>query len=82
MLPPMSSEDGFGFASFLFAIVAIYFLYVGFGSTTGIDGTANFELMHLQAANIAIGIGAAIVSAILAVGAAIISALRRLNSPA
>lgn len=67
-------------ASAFFALVAAYFFYSAATLPTSIeiDGEqiANFELMHAQSLNMAEGIGAAIISAILAAGAAIVSALR------
>lgn len=71
--------------SAIFAIVAAYFIYSGFALETSVvteGGTvANLELMHIQATNIALGIGSAIVSAILAVGSAIVTAIRRASQP-
>jgi hypothetical protein len=70
---------GLGGTSVLFAIAAAFFLYSGLSMPTTIhDGTsevANLQLMHTQSLNIAIAIGAAIVSAILAVGSAIVGAI-------
>jgi hypothetical protein len=62
----------------VFGVVAAYFLFVGItldtAVSTGDGGTvANLQLMHVQAMNIGIGIGAAVISAIFAVGAAIIT---------
>ena len=71
--------------SFLFALVAGWFLYAGLSAgvtvATEAGEIANLQLMHVQATNIAIGIGASVVSAILAVGAAIVSAIGRDPSP-
>lgn len=77
----MSSETTLAGTSFVFALVAGWFLYVGMSlevTVTTAEGTvANLQLMHMQATNIAIAIGAAIVSAILAVGSAVVAAIRR-----
>lgn len=65
----------------IFAIIAAWFIYVGVSAgvtvTTEAGEVANLQLMHVQATNIQIGIGAAIVSAILLIGSAIIGAIRR-----
>jgi hypothetical protein len=57
-------------------MVAAYFLYSASIVPTSIDSTANLELMHIQSVQFAIGIGAAVISAVLAVGAAIVGAIR------
>jgi hypothetical protein len=62
----------------VFGVVAAYFLYVGITLATSVptgDGgsVANLQLMHAQAMNIGIGIGAAVIAAIFATGAAIVS---------
>ena len=71
---------GLSVGSGLFAIVAAYFLYSGFSTPTTItvegNDIANLQLMHIQMLNISIGIGAAVVSAILATGAAIVGAIK------
>jgi glycerol kinase len=64
--------------SFVFALVAGYFLFSGFtldtSVSTGDGGTvANLQLMHVQAMKIGLGVGAAIVASIFATGAAIVS---------
>lgn len=59
--------------AFVFTLVAGYFLYVGVTLDTSIEGTANLQLMHVQAMNIGIGVGAAIIASIFAVGAALSS---------
>jgi hypothetical protein len=64
--------------SFIFALVAGYFLYVGLALDTSVstdDGGAvsNIQLMHVQAMEIELGIGAAIIASIFATGAAIVS---------
>jgi hypothetical protein len=69
-------QSGLSGISVLFAIAAAYFLWSGFSLDTSIDGTANLQLMHIQAMNFATGIGAAIVSAILAIGASIVGAIK------
>lgn len=65
----------------IFAIIAAWFLYAGFSADVTVITEAgpmvNAQLMHIQATNIAIGIGAAVVSALLLVGAAIVGAIRR-----
>ena len=64
--------------AFVFALVAGYFLYSGFSLetsvSTGDGGTvANLQLMHVQAMQMGLGIGAAVIASIFAVGAAIVS---------
>ena len=70
-----------GIASMAFALIAIYFVVsAGLISTTvqtDAGPVANLELMHAQSLNMAEGIGAAVISAILAIGAAIVAALQR-----
>jgi uncharacterized membrane protein YfcA len=68
-------QSGLGILSALFAIVCVYFLWSGFSLETTIDDTANLQLMHSQSLNFATGIGAGIISAILAIGAAIVGAI-------
>ena len=81
----MDSETSLAAGSVIFALVAGWFVYVGVAAETTIayEGqiVANAQLMHIQTTNIAIGIGAAIVSAILLIGSAIIGAIRRASSP-
>lgn len=76
----MDSETSLAFGSVIFALIAGWFVYAGVSAETTIvyDGQtiANAQLMHIQATNIAVGIGSAIVSAILAIGAAIVGAIR------
>lgn len=71
--------------SFIFALVAGWFLYIGFVADVSVPtdsgDVANLQLMHVQATNIAVGIGAALVSAVLAVGSAIVAAIHRAASP-
>lgn len=73
------------FLAAIFAIIAAWFFYVGFSADvtviTEAGPVANAQLMHIQATNIAIGIGAAVVTAILLVGAAIVGAIRRAAAP-
>lgn len=64
--------------AFIFSAVAGYFLFEGFTLDTSVgtgDGgsVANLQLMHVQAMQIGLGIGAAVVAAIFAVGAAIVA---------
>jgi hypothetical protein len=64
--------------AFIFAAAAAYFLYSGLTLETSVaDGAggsvANIQLMHVQAMQVGLGIGAAIVASIFAVGAAIVS---------
>lgn len=64
--------------AFIFAAVAAYFLYSGMMLDTSVsagDGSsvANLQLMHVQAMQIGLGTGAAIVASIFAVGAAIVA---------
>lgn len=77
----MSAESLLAVGSALFAIVAGWFLYVGLSMNvvvaTDAGEVANLQLMHIQASNTSIGIGAAIVSAVLATGSAIVTALRK-----
>lgn len=77
----MDSDTSLAFGSVIFAMVAGWFLYAGWtlevAVTTEAGEVANLQLMHIQAVNFAIGIGAAIVSAILAVGSAIVAAIGR-----
>lgn len=77
----MDSGASLAFGSVIFALVAAWFLFVGISADVAViteaGEIANLQLMHTQTSNIAIGIGSAIVSAILAVGAAIVSALSR-----
>lgn len=68
-------QASLGFTAALFAIASAYFLYSGFTLETAIDGTANLQLMHIQSMNFATGIGAGIISAVLAVGGAIVGAI-------
>jgi hypothetical protein len=68
------------FAS-LFTVIGGYFLYVGITLNTAVsapDGSsvANLQLMHAQAMNIGIGIGAAVIASIFAVGAALVNERR------
>lgn len=64
----------------LFAIVAGYFLFLGFSAETTVayDGQviANAQPMHYQLVHILIGVGSALISAVLFAGAAIIAAIR------
>jgi hypothetical protein len=77
----MDSETTLGLGSFIFTAVAAWFIYVGVSAdvtvATEAGEMANLQLMHIQATNIAIGIGSAVVAAILAVGAAIVGAIGR-----
>lgn len=68
-------HSGLATTSAIFAIAAAYFLWSGFTLATDIDGTANLQLMHIQSMNFATGIGAAVVSAVLAVGSAIVGTI-------
>lgn len=70
----------------VFAIVAGYFIHAAYSieitvrsveAPPGFDGIANLQAMHLQGADLAIGIGAAIVASVFTVGAAIVAALDR-----
>lgn len=76
----MDSETSLGFGSVIFALVAAWFVFAGVSAETTViyegQTVANAQLMHVQATNIAIGIGSAVVAAILAVGAAIVGAIR------
>ena len=69
-----------GLGSIMFGLIAAYFISSAIQTPTSIYSgggyVANLELMHMQSLNMAQGIGAAIVSAILVVGAAIVSAIR------
>lgn len=71
----MSTRFNFNFVGALFTVAAGYFLFVGLTLQTTIgsggETVANLQLMHIQAMDIAIGIGAAIVAAIFVVGAAL-----------
>lgn len=77
----MGTETLLALGSAIFALVAGWFLYAGLSAdvlvATEVGLVANAELMHVQATNIAIGIGSALVSAILAIGSAIVAAIRR-----
>lgn len=68
----------------VFVIVAAWFIYVGVSAdvtvATEAGEMANLQLMHIQSTNIAIGIGSAVVAAILLVGSAIIGAIRRAST--
>lgn len=70
-------QTGLAFSGVIFAIIATYFLYSGFTLETTIGDTANLQLMHIQSLNFATGIGAAIISAILAVGSAIVGTITK-----
>jgi multisubunit Na+/H+ antiporter MnhB subunit len=64
--------------AFIFALVAGYFLFAGFTLDTSVatgegGSVANLQLMHVQAMQVGIGIGAAVIASIFAIGAAIIS---------
>jgi glycerol kinase len=64
--------------SFVFVLLAGYFLFGGFtldtSVSTGDGGTvANLQLMHVQAMKIGVGVGSAIIASIFATGAAIVS---------
>lgn len=82
----MDSETSLALGSVIFAIVAGYFFALGFSVETTIiyDGqpVANAQLMHTQATYVLIGVGSAVVSAILATGAAIVAVIRRASSQA
>lgn len=73
----MSSETTLAFFSAIFALIAGWFLYVGFTAEIVVGETVNLQAMHIQSQNIATGIGASIVSAVLAIGSAIVTAIRR-----
>jgi hypothetical protein len=64
----------------IFVIIAAWFLYAGFSAdvtvATEAGLVANAQLMHIQATNVAIGLGAAVIAALLLVGAGIIAAIR------
>jgi hypothetical protein len=65
----------------VFVVIAGYFLFVGLTLDTSVaagDGgtVANLQLMHVQAMQIGLGVGAAVIAAIFATGAAIISSRR------
>lgn len=81
----MDSETSLAGGSAIFALVAAYFLFLGFSAETTINFegqiVANAQLMHIQATNILTGIGAAVVSAVLAAGSAIVGAIRRASAP-
>lgn len=80
----MSSETNLAVISTIFMLVAAWFLYAGFSMevvvTTEAGEIANLQLMHMQATDIAIGLGAAVVSSVLAIGSAIVAAIRRAAS--
>lgn len=59
--------------AFIFALIAGYFLFEGFTLDTSVGEVANLQLMHVQAMQIGLGIGAAVIAAILVTGAAIVS---------
>jgi glycerol kinase len=64
--------------SFIFVLLAGYFLFSGFTLDTSVssgDGgtVANLQLMHVQAMKLGLGVGAAIIASIFATGAAVIS---------
>jgi hypothetical protein len=77
----MGTETLLAFGSLIFALVAGWFIYAGLSVdvtiATEVGLVTNAQLMHVQATNIVIGIGSAVVSAILAVGSAIVAAIRR-----
>lgn len=64
----MDSETSLAFGSVIFALVAGYFLFIGF--------SADVSAVNEAGLAISIAIGSAIVSAVLAIGAAIVSAIR------
>jgi uncharacterized membrane protein len=74
-------QTGLAFSGVIFAIIATYFLYSGFTLETAIDDTANLQLMHIQAMNLATGIGAAIISAVLTVGSAVVGTIKEASEP-
>ena len=74
------------FAGSLMWVIAAYLIYIGLQSETtvptqdapaGFEGVVNVQLVHIQAMNFHLGIGAAIVGAILIGAAAIVSAIGR-----
>lgn len=81
----MDSETGLAGGSAIFALVAAYFLFLGLSAETSIayEGqiVANAQLMHIQSTNVLVGIGSAVVSAVLAVGSAIVGAIRQASAP-
>lgn len=77
----MDRDTRLALTSVLFALLAAYSLWSGLSADTAVPTDqgeiANLQLMQIQSANIAIGIGSAVISAIFAVGAAIVGALCR-----
>ena len=77
----MKSEATLAFASFLFAVVAGWFFYAGLSIPVAVateaGDVANLQLMQIQSTNIAIGIGAAVIAAILATGSAVVGVIRQ-----
>ena len=75
----MDSSARLALSSVLFAFAAAYFLYSGFTTPTVVETEAgemaNFQLLQIQALNFWLGIGSAIISALLAVGSSIVGAL-------
>jgi hypothetical protein len=70
---PAAMTTGLGFLALVFALIAAYFLYVGFSISTAVsagDGTftANLQLMQVQSLDIMVGLAAAIVASIFTVG--------------
>ena len=72
------------------AAISAWFCYAGFQIETaiatpeapaGFEGVANLQMMHFQQINFEIGIGAAIVAAILLAAGGLADALQRPNPP-
>lgn len=59
--------------AFVFALVAGYFLFEGMTLDTNVGDVANLQLMHVQAMQIGLGVGSAVIAAMFAIGAAIVS---------
>lgn len=55
--------------------VAVYLFYHALGMPTDFDGVANLQAMHVQTANIALAVGAAVVGTIFLCTSLILSAL-------
>lgn len=81
----MDSDTSLAAGSVIFGLIAGWFFYVGLSADVSVmtdaGEVANLQMMHMQATNIAIGIGAAIVAAVLAVGSAIVGAILKASAP-
>lgn len=69
-------------AAVVFGLAAFWFLFWGFTMNTtvnpdGLGDVANLQMMHVQSLNFAVGIGAAVMSAIFFAGSVIVGALRK-----